>query len=80
MCLSLVVLATIGVKMTNFGQSSSIGLAFSNIEALAADGEAGAHGKNVLLVNNILERNMIRHMNALIEVELCVLFGENIYN
>jgi hypothetical protein len=36
--------------------------------------------KNVLLVNNILERNMIRHMNALIEVELCVLFGENIYN
>ena len=44
-CLSLVVLATIGVKMTNFGQSSSIGLAFSNIEALAADGEAGAHGK-----------------------------------
>ena len=45
MCLSLVVLATIGVKMTNFGQSSSIGLAFSNIEALAADGEAGAHGK-----------------------------------
>lgn len=32
-------------EMTNFGQSSSIGLAFSNIEALAADGEAGAHGK-----------------------------------
>ena len=51
MCLSLVVLATIGVKMTNFGQSSSIGLAFSNIEALAADGEAGAHGKKDVLVH-----------------------------
>lgn len=40
-CLSVVVLATIGVKMANSEQISSIRFVFSNMEALADDDEGG---------------------------------------
>lgn len=39
LCLSVIVLATIGVKTVNTKQISSMGLIFSNMEALANDNE-----------------------------------------